>query len=178
MDCYRSLTLLGSIIRSRQASGQKSASVPGFGSQTSLHLESTPDICGLLTTYLSSLPQPILSPFPLLPIWDWCGLEADEADANQYHYTKNPPDDDFPLSRSHTRTRTPRKRTTFISHSCFCISSSRPTSCYSSTCSPFSAKLRWFVKKMDDLSCMFGGRIIRLLWFVKKMESVLVTSLS
>ncbi|KAF8954274.1 hypothetical protein BDZ97DRAFT_1866296 [Flammula alnicola] len=42
----------------------------GFGSDTSLHLESTPDICALLTMYLSSLPEPILTPLLFRPIWD------------------------------------------------------------------------------------------------------------
>ena len=93
----------GSIVRSRRPSGQKSAPVSGFRSQTSCHLESTPDICALLTAHLSSLPEPILSTFLLLPIWDWCVLEEDEADAIQH------PGADFSLSHSHARTRTPQK---------------------------------------------------------------------
>ena len=92
----------GSIIRSRQSSGQKGAPVCGFGAQTSLHLESTPDICALLTTYLSSLPEPILSPFLFLPIWDWCGLEDDEADTIQRQESSGRRLSSIPLARTYT----------------------------------------------------------------------------
>ncbi|KIM42350.1 hypothetical protein M413DRAFT_132106 [Hebeloma cylindrosporum] len=90
----------GSIIRSRQSSGIKNTPVSGFGSQTSLHLESTSDICALLTTYLSSLPEPILSPVLFLPIWDWCGLEDDEADT--VHQSSGRRLSSIPLSRTYT----------------------------------------------------------------------------
>ncbi|KDR82056.1 hypothetical protein GALMADRAFT_240517 [Galerina marginata CBS 339.88] len=78
----------GSIIRSRsrQQSSEDNlksqfTTIAGFGAQTSLHLESTPDICALLTTYLSALPEPILTPLVFRAIWDWCGLDQEEGAA-------------------------------------------------------------------------------------------------
>ena len=71
----------GSVIRSRQSLPSKNSAKSGFGVNTSLHLESTPDICALLSTYLSALPEPILLPALFRPIWDWCGLDEDEVDA-------------------------------------------------------------------------------------------------
>ena len=73
----------GSIIRSRQSLPLKSSAKSGFGANTSLHLESTPDICALLSTYLSALPEPILLPALFRPIWDWCGMEEDEVDTSE-----------------------------------------------------------------------------------------------
>lgn len=75
----------GSVIRSRQPKGSIHAHtilIPnaGFGTNTSLHLESTPDICALLTTYFSSLSEPILPPFLFKAIWDWCGLDDGDDD--------------------------------------------------------------------------------------------------
>jgi hypothetical protein len=70
----------GSIIRSRQSLPPKNSAKSGFGANTSLHLESTPDICALLSTYLSALPEPVLLPALFRPIWDWCGLDEDEVD--------------------------------------------------------------------------------------------------
>ena len=80
----------GSIIRSPQsAKSQPSADTnpcthsyngsveEGYGSATSLHLESTPDICALLTSYLSALPEPILSEELFEILWVACGPEAD-----------------------------------------------------------------------------------------------------
>ncbi|KAF8873608.1 hypothetical protein CPB84DRAFT_1798280 [Gymnopilus junonius] len=73
--------LPGSAIRSRQRSNTpKVHPKAGFGFNTSLHLESTPDICALLTTYLSSLPEPLLVPPLFRAIWDWCDIEHDEED--------------------------------------------------------------------------------------------------
>ena len=70
----------GSIIRSRQSLPPKNSPKSGFGANTSLHLESTPDICALLSTYLSALPEPILLPALFRPIWDWCGLDQEDVD--------------------------------------------------------------------------------------------------
>ena len=70
----------GSINRSRQSLPPKNPAKSGFCANTSLHLESTPDICALLSTYLSALPEPILLPPLFRPIWDWCGLDADDMD--------------------------------------------------------------------------------------------------
>jgi hypothetical protein len=70
----------GSIIRSRHSLPPKSPLKSGFGANTSLHLESTPDIWALLSTYLSALPEPILLHALFRPIWDWCGLENAEVD--------------------------------------------------------------------------------------------------
>jgi hypothetical protein len=70
----------GSIIRSRQSLSSKNSAKSGFGANTSLHLESTPDICALLSTYLSALPEPVLLPALFRPIWDRCGLDEDEVD--------------------------------------------------------------------------------------------------
>uniref|UniRef100_A0A8H8CQH4 Rho-GAP domain-containing protein n=1 Tax=Psilocybe cubensis TaxID=181762 RepID=A0A8H8CQH4_PSICU len=74
--------LPGSTIRSRQSNSHPITSV-GFGINTSLHLESTPDICALLTTYLSSLPEPILPSFMFRAIWDWCELDDDDNDNHE-----------------------------------------------------------------------------------------------
>ena len=68
----------GSIIRSRQTLSSKNSAKSGFGANASLHLESTPDICALLSTYISALPEPILLPALFRPIWDWCGLDEDD----------------------------------------------------------------------------------------------------
>jgi hypothetical protein len=63
----------GSIIRSRQSS---SSSLEGFGAATSLHLESTPDICALLTSYLSALPEPVLPSTLFEAIWNLCEVDT------------------------------------------------------------------------------------------------------
>lgn len=65
----------GSIIRSRRSPSTPLSPAKGFGAATSLHLESTPDICALLTSYLSALPEPILPPYLFEPIWVMCGIE-------------------------------------------------------------------------------------------------------
>ena len=89
----------GSIIRSRQSLPSKNSVVnSGFGANTSLHLESTPDICALLSTYLSALPEPILLPALFRPIWDWCGLDEDDVDALEL----KPRISSVSLSRTHT----------------------------------------------------------------------------
>ncbi|KAF8809781.1 hypothetical protein BYT27DRAFT_7009657, partial [Phlegmacium glaucopus] len=72
----------------------------GFGANTSLHPESTPDICALLSTYLSALPEPILLPALSCPIWDWCGVEEDEVDTLQLKLSEHI--SSVPLSRTHT----------------------------------------------------------------------------
>ena len=88
----------GSTIRSRQSLPSKNSAKSGFGANTSLHLESTPDICALLSTYLSALPEPILLPALFRPIWDWCGLDEDEVDTLELK--------PFLCRVSHSRTRT------------------------------------------------------------------------
>ena len=100
MDSEKQLP--GSIIRSRQPSGHKSTAISVFGSHTSLHLESTPNICALLTAYLSSLPESIPSPFLFLPIWDRCGLEGDEADIIPLQESSGRCLSSIPLSRTYT----------------------------------------------------------------------------
>jgi len=57
----------------------------GFGADTSLHLESTPDICALLSTYLASLPEPILLPTLFRAVWDWCGVAEENNDFDASH---------------------------------------------------------------------------------------------
>ena len=64
----------GSIIRSRQASSSSSC-LEGFGAATSLHLESTPDICALLASYLAALPEPILPPDLFEAVWKLCEID-------------------------------------------------------------------------------------------------------
>lgn len=91
----------GSIIRSRHSLPPKSPLKSGFGANTSLHLESTPDICALLSTYLSALPEPILLPALFRPIWDWCGLENDEGDGLQSRPLQRRRSS-VPLSRTYT----------------------------------------------------------------------------
>ena len=91
----------GSIIRSRQSLPPKNSAKSGFGANTSLHLESTPDICALLSTYLSALPEPILLPALFRPIWDWCGLDEDEVDTVELkHFRRRM--SAVSLSRTHT----------------------------------------------------------------------------
>jgi len=91
----------GSIIRSRHSSPPKNPVKSGFGANTSLHLESTPDICALLSTYLSALPEPILLPALFRSIWDWCGLEEDEVDTSQLKPFRRHISS-VPLSRTYT----------------------------------------------------------------------------
>lgn len=91
----------GSIIRSRNSLPPNNSPKSGFGASTSLHLESTPDICALLSTYLSALPEPILIPALFRPIWDWCGLEKDEVDGVQSKGLRRRISS-VPLSRTYT----------------------------------------------------------------------------
>jgi len=61
----------GSIIRSRQSPSD----LEGFGAATSLHLESTSDICALLTSFLSALPESIVAPNIFEVIWKLCDVD-------------------------------------------------------------------------------------------------------
>ena len=93
----------GSVIRSRRSSPLKIPIKSGFGANTSLHLESTPDICALLSTYLSALPEPILLPALFRPIWDWCGLELEDEEESLLqlkHFRRRI--SSVPLSRTYT----------------------------------------------------------------------------
>ena len=94
----------GSTIRSRQSSlPSKNSAKSGFGANTSLHLESTPDICALLSTYLSALPEPILLPALFRPLWDWCGLDEDEVDTLELKpFLRRMSMSSVPLSRTRT----------------------------------------------------------------------------
>ncbi|KAF5311856.1 hypothetical protein D9619_002312 [Psilocybe cf. subviscida] len=81
---------------------------PGFGAMTSLHLESTPDVCALLTTYISSLREPILCRFLFAAIWDWCGV-SDELETEEHGPAAGHPMSSFaprlssiPLARTYT----------------------------------------------------------------------------
>ncbi|KAK2464454.1 hypothetical protein APHAL10511_003602 [Amanita phalloides] len=47
---------------------------------TLLHLESTQDICALLTDYLCSLPEPILPPYLFDAVWEWARVDDDVDD--------------------------------------------------------------------------------------------------
>ncbi|KAF9445942.1 hypothetical protein P691DRAFT_762044 [Macrolepiota fuliginosa MF-IS2] len=64
------------IARRRSQHAQKFgiSSSSGFGAQTSLHLETTENICALLRTFLQYLPEPVLSPCLFEAIWNWCGV--------------------------------------------------------------------------------------------------------
>jgi len=56
-------------------------SQPRFGVHTPLQTESMPDICALLSTYLSSPPEPVLSSALFEAFWAWCmwpSLEREE----------------------------------------------------------------------------------------------------
>lgn len=92
----------GSIIRSRQPSSHRPIPNAGFGSNTSLHLESTPDVCALLTTYLSSLPEPILPTSLFRPLWDWCELDDEDTEAMQRQDSFGPRISHIPLARTYT----------------------------------------------------------------------------
>ncbi|EDR07636.1 uncharacterized protein LACBIDRAFT_327503 [Laccaria bicolor S238N-H82] len=71
--------------RHRIPSGELPNPPSGFGADTSLHLESTPDICALLSTYLASLPEPILLPTLFRAVWDWCGVAEENNDLDGPH---------------------------------------------------------------------------------------------
>lgn len=109
--------LPGSIIRSRQPSSTSlQSSVEGFGAATSLHLELTSDICALLTSYLSALPEPILSPYLFETIWELCGIQQQpqsnipEPRQNQEGARHPTRLCSIPLTRSYT----PPSETTYI----------------------------------------------------------------
>ncbi|KAF8635324.1 hypothetical protein AX17_003944 [Amanita inopinata Kibby_2008] len=72
-----------------------------YHSNTLLHLESTQDICALLSDYLCSLPEPILSPFLFDAIWEWGGLNKEEDDQTESFATLRQRDI-FPLMKSYT----------------------------------------------------------------------------
>jgi hypothetical protein len=76
--------------------------------------------------HLSSLPEPILSPFLFLLIWDWRGLETNEADANQYQESSGRPLSSIPLARTYTN---PTETNHIHIAQLLCISH-RPTSLY------------------------------------------------
>ena len=101
--------LPGSVIRSRRPSSTSlQSSVEGFGAATSLHLELTSDICALLTSYLSALPEPILSPYLFETIWELCGIQqqpqSDTPELRQYQEGALHPTRlcSIPLTRSYT----------------------------------------------------------------------------
>jgi len=101
--------LPGSVIRSRRPSSTSlHSSVEGFGAATSLHLELTSDICALLTSYLSALPEPILSPYLFETIWKLCGIQqqpqSDTPELRQYQEGALHPTRlcSIPLTRSYT----------------------------------------------------------------------------
>ncbi|EDR07799.1 uncharacterized protein LACBIDRAFT_297965 [Laccaria bicolor S238N-H82] len=75
--------------RYRTPSGELPNPPVGFGADTSLHLESTPDICALLSTYLASLPEPILLPTLFHALWDWCGVAEETNDPEGPHRFSN-----------------------------------------------------------------------------------------
>lgn len=62
------------IARRRSRSISHHSSITAFGAQTSLHLETTENICALLRTFLQYLPEPILSPYLLDAIWNLCDI--------------------------------------------------------------------------------------------------------
>lgn len=88
----------------------------GFGAATSLHLESTSDICALLTSYLSALSEPILPPSLFEPVWELCGIQR-QHQPNIPDLQQNQEDlcyptrlSSIPLARSYT----PPSETTYI----------------------------------------------------------------
>ncbi|KAF5355039.1 hypothetical protein D9756_005791 [Leucocoprinus leucothites] len=62
-----------------------------FGAHTSLHMESTENICALLRTFLQYLPEPILSPCLFEATWTSCGVRQEAFRLSA------------PLTPSHTR---------------------------------------------------------------------------
>lgn len=56
-----------------------------FGAQTSLHMETTENICALLRTFLQYLPDPILSPCLFEAIWNGCGVRQEAFHSNGHH---------------------------------------------------------------------------------------------
>ena len=86
----------GSIIRSRSSSFNLEGL--GFGAATSLHLEATPDICALLTSYLSALPEPILPTDLFEAIWILCEIDQ-QSHIDLLEQLERPPSQiTFPLS--------------------------------------------------------------------------------
>lgn len=65
--------------RSQQSQGRGSVASTAFGAQTSLHMETTENICALLRTFLQYLPEPILPPCLFEAIWNWCGIRQEAA---------------------------------------------------------------------------------------------------
>ncbi len=90
------------VVRFRHSSSYAHVPSAGFGSNTTLNLESTPDICALLTTYLSSLPEPILPLMFFHPIWYWCGLDNEDAETMQRQDSFGPRLSHIPLAKTYT----------------------------------------------------------------------------
>ena len=44
-----------------------------------MHTERTPDICALLATFISSLPEPVVPPHVSTAIWEWCNVISEES---------------------------------------------------------------------------------------------------
>ncbi|KJA19164.1 hypothetical protein HYPSUDRAFT_89487 [Hypholoma sublateritium FD-334 SS-4] len=90
------------VIHFRHSSSYGHVPNAGFGSNTTLDLESTPDVCALLTTYLSSLSEPILTPIFFHPIWYWCGLDSEDTETMQRQDSFGPRLSHIPLARTYT----------------------------------------------------------------------------
>jgi len=67
------------------------------------------DSCPVLTTYSSSLSEPIISPVHLLPIWVWCGLQDDEAIANRHQESSGRRLSSILLARTYTNPTEPNQ---------------------------------------------------------------------
>ncbi|KXN82640.1 hypothetical protein AN958_02317 [Leucoagaricus sp. SymC.cos] len=70
---HRELSQFVRIARHRSQHGA-TTSDSAFGAQTSLHMETTENICALLRTFLQNLPEPILSPCLFEAVWSCCGV--------------------------------------------------------------------------------------------------------
>ena len=138
----------GSIIRSRQSSP---SNLEGVGAATSLHLESTPDICALLASYLSALPEPILPLNLFEAVWTLCDLDKQPLTESQPAPITSP-DPSAPVRLSSValaRSYTPRCEATYISCSCYCTFSPPHTFPCSSISFLSPVRSRWSEKKME-----------------------------
>lgn len=60
---------------------------PSYGQSITVRTESTADICALLTTYLNSLPQPLVPPSLFTCFWQWCVLPSVHREGTRDRYT-------------------------------------------------------------------------------------------
>ncbi|KAJ2917698.1 hypothetical protein MD484_g2742, partial [Candolleomyces efflorescens] len=80
VDAFNNEEVPGDIIVTPRPKAAKRRLGTAFGGHISLHLETTSDICSLLSTYLMSLPEPVFIQGNSLfdAMWDWCEVGCDD----------------------------------------------------------------------------------------------------